>query len=278
MSDMRIIRIFNNNVALAVDDDDNEKMVLGNGIGFNTRVNDSLDSDKIEKIFVLETSNKKREFEQAMQFASAEYVELTKMIIEEAEKELEVTFNDSIFIGLLDHISYALQRISQKRTLKNALIWEIRKFYTREFNAAIKSLQIIEEEEHIRLSEDEAGFIAMHFVNGQQNEAEEKSPMLDAKVIQDILNIIKYHFKMELDEATVGFSEFITHMRCLLQRLRQVHEAKNSIENELFDQVCKKYTDSYSCVKKISFYLEKKLGVILTNDDVLYLMLHINHL
>ncbi|RRJ63882.1 PRD domain-containing protein [Paenibacillus oralis] len=275
---MKIIRIFNNSVVLVQDANHEEKMVLGKGVGFNSKVNDLLDPNKIEKVFVLETSTKKQVFEKAMKFASAEYVEVTRKIIAQAEDDLGVTFNDSVFIGLLDHISYALQRFSQNDNLKNALIWEIKKFYTKEFQAALTSLDIIEKEEHVRLSEDEAGFIAMHFVNGQQNGSGEKTPMIDAVVIQDILNIIKFHFKMEIDETTFSFSRFIIHMRYLLQRIHHVHGTRNAIENELFEQVCKKYTDTYRCVKKICVYLENKLNVAITDEEILYLMLHINRL
>lgn len=275
---MKIIRIFNNSVVLVQDEKNEEKMVLGKGVGFNAKVNDLLDPDRVEKVFVLETSSKKQEFEQAMQFASAEYVEVTRKIIAQAESDLDVTFNDSVFIGLLDHISYALQRFSQNDSLKNALIWEIKKFYKKEFQAALTSLDIIEKEEHVRLGEDEAGFIAMHFVNGQQNGVEEKTLLIDVEVIQDILNIIKFHFKMEIDETTVNFSRFIIHMRYLLQRIHHVHETRNAMENELFEQVCKKYTDTYHCVKKICLYLENKLNVTITDEEILYLMLHINRL
>lgn len=263
---------------LATDDQSNEKMVLGKGIGFNNKVNDLVDDNMIEKIFVLETTSKREEFEKVMQISTVQNIELTKKIIESAELDLQVKFDDTVFIGLMDHISYALQRVKQKDCLKNALLWEIKKFYQKEFQAAMHSINIIECEEHVRLDEDEAGFIAMHFVNGQQNDKNESSTMIDTQVIQDILNIIKFHFKMELDETTVNFSKFIIHIRYLLQRIHITHEEKNAMENELFEQVWRKYQDTYHCVKKICMYLEKRLNVIINNQEVLYLMLHINRL
>lgn len=275
---MRITRIFNNSVVLAVDDQGNEKMVLGKGIGFNNKVNDPIEDHKIEKTFVLETSAKRQEFEQAMQITSAQNIELTKKVMECAEQDLQVTFDDTVFIGLLDHISYALQRVKQKDCLKNALLWEIKKFYHKEFIAAMHSLDLIEIEEGLRLGEDEAGFIAMHFVNGQQNSQNEATTFIDTQVIQDILNIIKFHFKMDLDETTVNFNRFIIHLRYLLQRIHTPHEDKNPMENELFEQVWRKYQDTYQCVKKICIYLESRLQVIINNQEVLYLMLHINRL
>ncbi|MBU5594309.1 PRD domain-containing protein [Amphibacillus sp. MSJ-3] len=275
---MRIIRIFNNSVVLVEDQNKDKKIVLGKGVGFHAKVNDKLDEAKVEQVFVLEDASQEKKLKHMTKFASIEYVDLTRKIIDQAEQDLGVTFNDSVFIGLLDHISYALQRTSQSGHLKNALIWEIKKFYKAEFQAALTALKLIEAEEKVQLSEDEAGFIAMHFVNGQQSNVAKKTPMHDAEVIQDILNIIKFHFKMEVDETTVNFSRFIIHMRYFLQRIHDPSERRNTIEPELFIQVYEKYPDTYKCVEKIAVYLKKKLNVTITKEEMFYLMLHINRL
>ena len=73
-----------------------------------------------------------------------------------------------IYIGLTDHIHFVIKRAKQNEQLKNALLWEIKKFYPREFAASMKALELIEYSEGLQLTEDEASFIAMHFVNGQQ--------------------------------------------------------------------------------------------------------------
>lgn len=276
---MRVVRIFNNSLVLAVDEQNREKMILGKGIGFNSRVNSIIDHDRIEKVFVLETSEEKEKekekFKYAMKDTPAEYEQLTRKIISQAEKDLDTVFNEGVFVGLLDHLSYALYRISQKDTIKNALLWEIKKFYGKEFKAALKALDLIEKELNIQLSEDEAGFIAIHFVNGQQN-GEKTSPMMDAQVINDIVNIVKFHFKKEIDETTAGFNRFVVHLRFLLQRIHMTQESGEVIENDFFEQI--KQKDTIECVKKICAYLEKKLNAGISNEEFLCLMLHINHL
>lgn len=274
---MKIIRILNNSVVLAKDEKNNEKMVLGKGLGFQSKVNDILDQTKIEKIFILESKDQKHDFEKLLQHTPERYLNLTKRIVEFAEHQLSVQFSDSIYIGLMDHISYALERVSQNGSIKNAFLWEVKKFYSKEFKTAIKVLGIIEQEECVRFNEDEASFIAMHFVNAQQGGEGIKSTMNETAVIQDILNIIKFHYKIEIDETSVNFNRFIVHIRYLLQRLHQMNY-KEHWESELLDQLCKKYPETFRCVQKISKYLKKRLSARINDEEFLYLMLHINRL
>ena len=44
-------------------------------------------------------------------------------------------------------------------TVKNALLWDIRRFYKEEYQIGVWSLDLIEEKFKVRLPEDEAGFI-----------------------------------------------------------------------------------------------------------------------
>ncbi len=52
---MKINKIINNN-AVVVKDRNEEKIVLGEGIGFQKKKNDPVDQSKIEKVFVREKS------------------------------------------------------------------------------------------------------------------------------------------------------------------------------------------------------------------------------
>ena len=55
-------------------------------------------------------------------------MQLTSDIITYAKKNLNVQLNQSIYITLTDHINFAIQGQAQGIQLKNALLWEIKKF------------------------------------------------------------------------------------------------------------------------------------------------------
>ena len=64
----------------------------------------------------------------------------------------------------------------------------------------------ISDKYHIKLSEDEAGFIALHLVNAQGIQSQQDNTYLFTTTIQDILNIVRYYYKITFDEDSVHFS------------------------------------------------------------------------
>nr|WP_238121518.1 PRD domain-containing protein [Ligilactobacillus salivarius] len=71
-------------------------------------------------------------------------------------------------MALSDHIYSALERYNSGVELKNNLLWEIKRFYPKEFTVGKEALDIINKQFGIKLPEDEAGFITMHIVEAQK--------------------------------------------------------------------------------------------------------------
>ncbi|MCB5608037.1 PRD domain-containing protein, partial [[Ruminococcus] gnavus] len=71
-------------------------------------------------------------------------------------------------------------------------------FYQEEYKIAAEALKIINQKLMVNLSEDEVGFIALHFVNAELNSEMEEVTQI-TKIIQEILNIVRYHLKISFD-------------------------------------------------------------------------------
>lgn len=97
------------------------------------------------------------------------------------------------------------------------------------------------------------------------------------KIMQEILNIIKYFFKVEFNEEAVAYYRFITHLKFFAQRV-----FNNSIydedESELFDILKEKYKKSYNCVLKIKAFIEHEYSYNLSDEEQLYLIIHIERI
>ena len=119
---------------------------------------------------------------------------------------------------LTDHINFAIERWQKGINLENALLWEIRRFYPQEYELGEYAVKLIGERLGIFLPEDEAGFIALHFVN-----AEYGTDIQDAvrfpNQMRDILDIVEEDLGIVLDEKSLHYERFITHMKFLLQRI-----------------------------------------------------------
>lgn len=269
---MVIKKIFNNNTLLAKNSDKNELVVMGCGISFKKKVGDEVDESLIEKIFILKQKEASEKFKLLLEDIPTEHVSLCYDIIEYAKNILGVELSDYIYVTLTDHISYALKLFEEGLNRPNALIWEIKKFYPKEFSVGLKALEFIEDEVGKRLPEDEAGNIALHLINAQMNNSNDKVEDIahQTKMIQDILNIIKYTYNIQLDEKSLNYERFVTHLRFFFQRLNK--NQNSELEDDfLLKQVKVKYKKAYGCMLKIQSYLEKDLS----EEEQLYLTIHI---
>ena len=272
---MKVVRVFNNNAVL-VENEANEEMVLiGKGIAFAKKTGDLINEELIQKKFVFENSQLNEKLAKLFNEVPVKYIELTLDIVEMAGKELNTKFNSNIYIALADHIAYAVERCSNNETIKNALLWEIKKFYPNEFAAAMKALEMIRYETNIEMTEDEAGFIALHFVNGQSEGELMAQTVAVTKIVEDILHIVEYHFHFKIDETSLNYIRFVTHIQYFARRLF-AKEVIDDGDDILFEQIKNRYQDSYNCSLKVKKYIGSNYHIDISNEELVYFILHIN--
>lgn len=205
-----------------------------------------------------------------------EYLEIGEEIMDEARLSLGKALNDNIYISMVNHIYTAVVRAKDDILVKNALLWDIQRFYKEEYAIGKKSLEIIEKKTGVLLPNDEAGFIALHIVNVELDEDNMDHIFQVTKVIQEIMTIVKYHFHAEFDTSNVYYYRFITHLKFFALRLLKDNQFNEDEENELLDVVKDKYCTSYECVLKIKDFLEKKYNYTLQEDEIVYLTIHVH--
>lgn len=269
---MNIEKVFNNNVVVAKVKG-KEVVVMGRGLAFQKRSGDLIEEDKIEKIFTLSNKDINDKFQELVAEIPMEYMVISEKIINYAKTQLGKKLNDSIYISLTDHIHSAVERYRSGIILKNAMLWDTKRLYRDEFLLGKEALRMIKDQFNIELPEDEAAFIAFHIVNAQLNE-DMPIVMNITKVMQEILNIVKYHFRVDFDEEALSYYRFVTHLKFFAQRLLNGNYY-NDDDNELFDLFKNKHPASYECIKKIQKFIEEKYSHELTKEEMLYLMIHI---
>lgn len=271
---MIIKKILNNNVVLS-EKDSQEIVVMGKGIAFGKRSGDILEEDKIEKTFYLQSADTSERFRELLKDVPMSVVSLSYDIIEYARNILDIEFNDFIYITLTDHLNYSIMRNREDISYVNALKWEIKRYYTKEYNIGLKALELIEEEMDIRFTDDEAANIALHLVNARNNSRNEIGETIKAvEMTQDILNIIRYTFNKPVDESTISFERFMTHLKFFFERMGKDVQFTDD-DDFIYREVKKKYSAAYGCVKKIEKYLSERYRRSLTKEEKSYLTLHI---
>lgn len=274
---MKIKKVLNNNVVLVENDNNSEMIVMGRGIAFKKKSGEDIDPSQVDKTFVLEAKGLTDKLAHLINEIPSEHLDLSDEIITYAKSKLPGKIGDNIYLTLTDHISFSISRFQQGFILKNALLWEVKKFYRNEYEVALHALQIIERKTGYKLPEDEAGSIALHLINAQQNQNDMEDTMNMTKMVNDVLTIVKYHYGLELDENSINYSRFVTHLRYFAYRLTH-NQSTIEGEKELYEQVKAKYPEAYQCTQKVKAYIESTYGKNPNKDEMLYLMLHINRI
>ena len=270
---MKIAKVINNNVISVIDSHNKELVIMGRGIAFQKRPGDLVDESKIEKTFKLDNKDVSEKFKTLLYDVPMEYMDVSERIISYAKEKLGKKLNDSIYVSLTDHITFAIERSQKGLIISNPLLWEIKRIYADEYAIGLKAITKIQEMLGITLPQDEAGFIAMHIVNAELNE-EMPNVVNMTRLIQDILNIVKYHFKIELDEESLNYFRFLTHLKFFAQRL-YTDSPYNNEDDFLYEMVKEKQKEAFACVEKIRDFIIKTHNHQLTKEEMAYLTIHI---
>jgi len=265
----------NNNVILA--SEDGQQMVLvGKGIGFQAYPGNKIDKSKIEKTFYPTNNMTFTQMAALMTGCGPNELRAVFKIVNMAK----VTFkelNDNMFFSLLDHLSFALKRREIQMDIVNPLEWEIKKFYSREYQMGIKALEIIKADLGTQLPDSEAAFFALHIVNAQIDCVTGDEIFGITEMTNSILKLVKYFYQCEFDEDSVFFNRFITHVRYYLMRQLKGEEVAPT-EREIIDSVRKADSQAYECANKIARYIYERQKWETSETEKMFLMLHIINL
>lgn len=249
-----------------------EVIVVGKGVGFQKKTGDEIDLSKVEKIFRF-TPEKGSQFAQLVNSMPYEYVQLAEEIITLAGKTLQKYLNKNIYITLTDHLNFAIERQKQGIYFQNALLWEIKRFYPEEYQIGLDALELVYERIGIVLPEDEAGFLALHIVNARMNSDMPKTAAMP-ETIKGMLDIVRSYFKIDLNEDTLEYERFVTHLKFYLQRV--IQKKGYSTEDEEFNHnIWSKYPQSFECAKKIQDYVSSQIDQTSSDEEITYLVIHI---
>ena len=236
---MVIDKIINNNIVSAFDETGLEVVIMGRGIGFQMKRGQKVPVEKVEKIFRIKSQSIAGQLKELLAKMPLEQVQISNEIISYAKKTMKLKLNQSIYVTLTDHISFAISRCKKGIHLENALLWEIKRFYPQEFELGRYAVELVKKRLDVEMPEDEA----------------------------DELGI-------EMDEGSLHYERFLTHVKFLLQRIYR-KELLEEEENEITEMMQRKYPKEYSCSRKVADYIEQTADCKLSGEEVLYLTLHI---
>ena len=272
---MQIVRIFNNNAVLALDEEGDEVVAMGKGLGFSQQIGNMVDQNKIEKIFKENAVD--ISVEELFVTLSTPEIDSLLAIIDLATTELGEKYQANLYITLADHIHFALERFEKGLVITNPLAWNIRRLFPDEYAIGNQALDIIENHLHVRLPNDEASSIALHLVNARMNQGEMDQTMEVVKIVRGILEVVTLFFGQKFDTESIAYNRFMTHLQYFALRVIQ-GEAQNGSGQFLYDQVKENYPKAMACAEKVDDYIHHQYAYRITDEEKSYLAIHINRL
>ncbi|KAI4449460.1 Transcription antiterminator LicT [Eubacterium plexicaudatum ASF492] len=187
--------------------------------------------------------------------------------------QYDMKLSDSIYIALSDRLEGVCSRYEKGIQMPNGLLFDIRRMYHQEYDIGRFALGLLKTEKDMDLRNDEAGYIAMHFINAQTDNDMDDIYMI-TKVVGEVLDIVQTHFRMILNDEDYNCQRFQTHLKFFAQRLLMGNLYYEQ-DDGLYEVIRDRYPDVYECVRKIVMHIEQEYRYNMSKEEMLYLMIHI---
>lgn len=271
---MRLINKINNNVAEGLDSNGKHLIAFGRGIGFPKMPYELKDLSQVTMTFYKLDSH----FEKLLSEIPEELLALSAEIVDYAQKKLKGQLNPTLVFNLADHIHFALKRVQSSHDFNMHYSPEIAQLYPLENALAEFTLDYIKGKLGIVLPKSEITSITMHLVNSQEELKTTQEEQKLKEILQKIEPVIEKNLMIEIDRDEFNYNRFVNHMRYYLQRIEEGNGSESQ-NQELFQALKKTGNpEVYQTAKEVADIVAQEVGLANTDDELLYLMIHLNRL
>ena len=192
----------------------------------------------------------------------------------EAEKQLETTFSDEAFYGLVIHIAIAIKRIKLGRDI--VMPYNELKSYetTKEFAAASYVASRLEEEFQVEVPYDEIGYITIHLLGSNVYAANPSSSedwaalqIVTGKILEEVSESLQQESLIRDEQL---FSGLLEHLRPAIYRLKNDLKLKNPV----LEEIKVRYHHLFQIVKNSMASVEGYIGKSFDDEEIGYFTLH----
>lgn len=269
----QIIKVLNNNALLVKHHQrQSESILLGKGIGFGRRNGDLLEEKPEAKEYTLDGDDGRSIAIGTEKGIEPIYLEAAGRIIEEAETVFD-SISPDILLPLADHIAFAARRQREKVFIPNPFIPDIKVLFGKEYTVALKSRSIIKELAGYEISDDEAGFIALHIHSGLSHE-QVSDTLRDTQLIGESMQKIGQLAGKEFDVNSMRYVRVPGYLYYMILRTR----TKETVDIELNDFMRKNYPEAMNIARQICDFIEERTGMDVDEQEAGYLAVHIQRL
>ena len=265
-----VIKALNNNMVL-IKEQGVEKILLAKGIGFNKKFGDILEDNlEVDKVFSIEDKKNQENLKEVYNRVDGEFVAICEEALAEISEEIGEELNETIHIGLIDHLAIAMKRLKNKEQINNPFIVEIETLYSVEFEMAKKIVNKLQDKYEIDFPEGEIGFITLH-IHSARNGKMLSNSIKYSYLSNKIIIYIEEKFNSKIDKRSLDYARFLSHVRFTIERVL----TDTVLKNDLTEIIKKSYPISYEIAEGASKIIEETLDKKVCDDEVAYIAMHV---
>lgn len=274
---MKVIKRINNDALLCIDGNGNRVVALGRDLN-DVKRGAELDLSRIDHTFY----DVDPRYVDMIRDLPSEYLDIAATVADAARSLLPYKLGPNVDVALADHLAFAVRRVQEGVVVQAPLAYDIRQNYPVEYKIAEYALATLRDRLGFTLPRSELSGIAMCLISGayaqagagDRGYAEQKR--LET-VLDDITSTVEAVMGTVVDRDGFGYARFITHVQYLINRLESGENIATD-NSGMYQALAERNPAAATCADAISLELEHAYGRQPTEEEKLYLILHINRI
>ena len=213
-----------------------------------------------------------------LKLVKEEVIRKLEGIVRDSETRLGYHLSDNAFIGLVVHLSLAVERMKKQDRIRmeEGFLADLRK--KKEFRTASVLAEEIAAAFEIEVPEDEIGYIAMHLL-GARSRYREKSmgtiSVMDnfhlVRMAKGIMKRASLEAGRDVERNHSLLAGLVNHLGPSVSRIKMNMDIRNPLLSEMKEH----YPELMELSRKAVADMEKELGTRLPDSEVAYIAMHL---
>lgn len=271
---MLAVKRINHNAAICEDAAGRQLIALGKGIGFGEFPHEVALKDVQRTFYGIDAK-----YLSFIDEVDPEVLEFCAQFADIVRQQVSYELSANLPITLADHIQFAIKRAREHMVVSMPLSMDVEQCHPVEYRLATMALTGIRRTFKVRMPKNETAGIALSIVNAAVSSSAatlQESRRAD-EVIERATRLIEHEMSLQIDRGSFAYARFATHVRYLLGRV-ETGEPIESGNADLYQVLKEQYPQVDACARGINKVICGEFGSELTDEELTYLMLHINRI
>ncbi|AWM75158.1 PRD domain-containing protein [Lactobacillus kullabergensis] len=273
---MKVLKVLNNSLVLALDESGAECILMGKGLGYHKAIGYPVKKAEIQKIFVLTDNKMLKNFIQLASTIDETYLNMVKEIIDFASRKYQIKVKDYLYLSLADHISFVVKRVKEGNIGENFNYPDVLLHYRNGYQIGLFAVNLINKKMQVSLPNSEATGIGLHFVDAEVDVDDQQKNREIADLVSSLEKIAQRIIGGKIDQNTFTYSRFLTHLNYFCERVYENKLFSDEDQEGLYKDLAAKMPKEVEIINAFDEFIRKKIRLRITKQEKIYLIVHLH--